>query len=169
MTFYHAFTGCDYICLFNRKREDKAVQTSQKISCTSRSIPESVALWRYILWHQINHRVLCVANVWKKEDKLSQSSTSRDLCYQVKTKKRICFSQPNWSREVGFKHNGTVFQSLTWKDQTMYLCCKHLNELAWDGTNTTSSYIIWLDVGWRRNILHQMVWKRYCTKDCWSG
>ena len=38
--------------------------------------------------NQINHWVLCMSNVWKKEDKLNRSSTSRDLCYQVQTKKK---------------------------------------------------------------------------------
>ena len=51
-----------------------------------------MALWRYIRWHQISYQVLCVSNVWKKEDKLSWSGTSIDLCYQVQTEKRICFS-----------------------------------------------------------------------------
>ena len=112
-----------------QKREDKAVQAFWKKFWTSRNISESVALWRNIWWHQINHRVLCVSNVWKKEDKLSQSSTYRDLCYKVLIEKRICFSQANSSKEVGFKHNAAVFQSLTSKDQVMYLCCKYLDEL----------------------------------------
>ena len=60
-----------------QKREDKAIQTSRTKSWTSKRVFVSVVLWRYIWWHQIIHRVLCVSNVWKKEDKLSRSSTTR--------------------------------------------------------------------------------------------
>ena len=116
LSFYHAFTGCDYTSSFNRKG-------------ISRNIFESVTLWRYTWWHQINHRVFCVSNVWKKDNKLSRSSKSRDLYCQVKPEKRICFSQPKSSKEVGFKHNATMFQSPTSKDQALYLCCKYLDEL----------------------------------------
>ena len=61
---------------------------------------ESVALWRYIWWHQINHQVLCVSNVWKKENELSQSSLSKDLCYKVQTKKGSISLNQNQAKKL---------------------------------------------------------------------
>ena len=129
LPFYHAFTGCDYTSLFNRKRKITLfkflkkypelqetflnLSNSEGISDDIKSIIESFVCQMY----------------GRKKKQLSRSSMCRDLCYQEQTEKRICFSQPNSSKEVAFKHNPTVLQSLTSKDQAIYLCCKYLDEL----------------------------------------
>ena len=40
---------------------------------------------------------------------------------QSTNQKRIYFSQPKSSKGVGFKHNATMFQSLTSKSQVVYV------------------------------------------------
>ena len=129
LPFYYAFTECDYTSSFNRKgkiKPFKLLKKNPELQEAFLNLSHSEGMSDDI--KSITKSFVCQSNVWKKEDKLSQSSMPRDLCYQVQTEKRICFSQPNSSKDVGFKHNA-VFQSLTSKDQVIYLCCKYLDEL----------------------------------------
>ena len=129
LSSYYAFTGCDYTSLFNTKgkiKPFKLLKKNPELQEAFLNLSHSEGMSDDI--KSITKSFVCQSNVWKKEDKLSQSSMPRDLCYQVQTEKIIYFSQPNSSKDVGFKHNA-VFQSLTSKDQVIYLCCKYLDEL----------------------------------------
>ena len=57
---------------------------------------------------------------------MEEKRRSRGLCCQVQTEERICFCQPKSSKEVGFKHNATMFQKI---NQCIYVASIWTNSL----------------------------------------
>ena len=82
LSFYHAFSGCDYTSSFNRNGKIKPFKLLKKnleLQEALLKLPHSE-----VISDDIKSIIEpCVSYVWKKEDKSSLSSTSRDLSNQV--------------------------------------------------------------------------------------
>ena len=126
LPFYHAFTGCDYKSSFNRKGKMKP--SSEAKSWTSNDFRVCCTLKIYLMTSNQSSSPLCVKCM--EERKRTQSiKLVKGSLLQSTNQKRIYFSQPKSSKEVGFKHNATMFQSLTSKSQVVYVWCKYLDKL----------------------------------------
>ena len=129
LPLYHAFTGCDSISSFNRKKKItlyKLLKKNPELQETFLNLSHSQGISDDI--KSIIDTFVSQMYGRKKTNSVDQAHLELSVT-KNKPKKRICFSQPNSSKEVVLKHNATVFQSLTSKDQAMYLCCKYLDEL----------------------------------------
>ena len=119
----------DYTSLFNRKKKItlyKLLKKNPELQETFLNLSHSQGISDDI--KSIIESFVCQMHGRKKTNSVDQARLEIFVT-KNKPKKRICFSQPNSSKEVVFKHNAIAFQSLTSKDQAMYLCCKCLDEL----------------------------------------
>ena len=88
----------------------------------------------YIIWIK---RCIYVASIWTnslRTEPTPHLPTSFGSC-------DVCMLQASGRTHLGRNQHHIYIHHL---DQAMYLCCKHLEELTQAGTNTTSSYIIWI-------------------------